>query len=151
MHHGSLFHIRISMCFNYFLINPNSPDNKGSWRTLKDLYCSVTMLRELGLMTQWKELKLPQVGFRTSLLILQKQGCILPMVYNSFKRNMLHTNKPGCLNTASGKKHTGVGGGGGAENDYERISKKKDRHIRGCAPEANLHSPNWISLLGMLD
>ena len=28
----------------------NSIDNKGSWRILKDLYCSVTMLRELGLM-----------------------------------------------------------------------------------------------------
>ena len=30
-------------------INPNSLDNKGSWRILKDLYCSATMLRELGL------------------------------------------------------------------------------------------------------
>ena len=30
--------------------NPNSLDNKGSWSILKDLYCSVTMLRELGLM-----------------------------------------------------------------------------------------------------
>ena len=29
-------------------INPNSLD-KGSWRILKDCYCSVTMLRELGL------------------------------------------------------------------------------------------------------
>ena len=27
--------------------NPNSRDNKGSWRILKDFYCSVTMLREL--------------------------------------------------------------------------------------------------------
>ena len=31
------------------LINPNSIDNKGSWRILKDFYCSVKMLRELGL------------------------------------------------------------------------------------------------------
>ena len=30
-------------------INPNSLDNRGSWRILKDFYCSVTMLRELGL------------------------------------------------------------------------------------------------------
>ena len=30
-------------------INPNSVDNKGSLRFLKDFYCSVTMLRELGL------------------------------------------------------------------------------------------------------
>ena len=30
-------------------LNPNSQDNKGSWKILKDLYCSVTMLRELGL------------------------------------------------------------------------------------------------------
>ena len=29
--------------------SPNSLDNKGSWRILKDFYCSVTMLRELGL------------------------------------------------------------------------------------------------------
>ena len=35
-----------------FLINPNSLDNKGSWRILKDFYCSVTMLRELGLILQ---------------------------------------------------------------------------------------------------
>ena len=33
----------------YLSLNPNSRDNKGSWRILKDLYCSVTMLRELGL------------------------------------------------------------------------------------------------------
>ena len=33
----------------YYGINPNSLDNKGSWRILKDFYCSVTMLRELGL------------------------------------------------------------------------------------------------------
>ena len=32
------------------LNNHNSLDNKGSWRILKDFYCSVTMLRELGLM-----------------------------------------------------------------------------------------------------
>ena len=32
-----------------FNINPNSLDNKGSWRILKDFYCSVTMLRELEL------------------------------------------------------------------------------------------------------
>ena len=32
------------------LLNPNSLDNKGSWMILKDFYCSVTMLRELGLM-----------------------------------------------------------------------------------------------------
>ena len=31
------------------VINSNSLDNKGSWRILKDFYCSVTMLRELGL------------------------------------------------------------------------------------------------------
>ena len=31
------------------LINPNSLENKGSWRILKDFYCSLTMLRELGL------------------------------------------------------------------------------------------------------
>ena len=30
------------------IINPNSLDNKGSWRILKDFYCSVTLLRELG-------------------------------------------------------------------------------------------------------
>ena len=30
-------------------INPNSLDNKGRLRNLKDFYCSVTMLRELGL------------------------------------------------------------------------------------------------------
>ena len=30
------------------LVNPNSLDNKGSWEILKDFYCSVTMLRELG-------------------------------------------------------------------------------------------------------
>ena len=30
--------------------NLNSLDNKGSWRILKDFYCSVTMLRELGIM-----------------------------------------------------------------------------------------------------
>ena len=30
-------------------INPNSLDNKGSCWILKDFYCSVTMLRELGL------------------------------------------------------------------------------------------------------
>ena len=33
------------------LIDPNSLDNKGSWRILKDFYCSVTMLRELGLIS----------------------------------------------------------------------------------------------------
>ena len=33
---------------NTFL-NPISLDNKGSWRILNDFYCSVTMLRELGL------------------------------------------------------------------------------------------------------
>ena len=32
------------------VINPNSLDNKGSCWILKDFYCSVTMLRELGLM-----------------------------------------------------------------------------------------------------
>ena len=31
------------------MFNPNSLDNKGSCWILKDLYCSVTMLRELGL------------------------------------------------------------------------------------------------------
>ena len=36
----------LKRCF----INPNSLDNKGSWRILKDFYCLVTMLRELGLM-----------------------------------------------------------------------------------------------------
>ena len=30
-------------------LNPNSRDNKGSCWILKDFYCSVTMLRELGL------------------------------------------------------------------------------------------------------
>ena len=34
-------------------INPNSLDNKGSCWILKDFYCSVTMLRELGL-RKWK-------------------------------------------------------------------------------------------------
>ena len=35
----------------YFeLINPNSLDNKGSWGIFKEFYCSVTMIRELGLM-----------------------------------------------------------------------------------------------------
>ena len=28
------------------MFNPNSLDNKGSWRILKDFYCSVTMLRD---------------------------------------------------------------------------------------------------------
>ena len=37
-------------CSQRRIINPNSLDNKGSWRIWKDLYCSVTMLRELGLM-----------------------------------------------------------------------------------------------------
>ena len=32
-----------------FSINPNSLDNKSSWRILKDFYCSVRMPRELGL------------------------------------------------------------------------------------------------------
>ena len=32
-------------------INPNSLDNKGSCWILKDFYCSVTMLRELGLIS----------------------------------------------------------------------------------------------------
>ena len=31
------------------IFNPNSLDNKGSCWILKDFYCSVTMLRELGL------------------------------------------------------------------------------------------------------
>ena len=35
--------------WNKMHINPNSLDNEGSWRILKDFYCSVTMLRELGL------------------------------------------------------------------------------------------------------
>ena len=35
--------------WRYCPFNPNSLDNKGSWRILKDIYCSVTMLRELGL------------------------------------------------------------------------------------------------------
>ena len=35
-------------------INPNSLDNKGSWRILKDFYCSVTMLRKLGLIQRKK-------------------------------------------------------------------------------------------------
>ena len=30
-------------------INPNSRDNKGSWRILKNFYCLVTMLGGLGL------------------------------------------------------------------------------------------------------
>ena len=30
--------------------NPNSRDNKDSCRILKDFYCPVTLLRELGLM-----------------------------------------------------------------------------------------------------
>ena len=37
------------MNFHCILLNLNSLDNKGSWRILKDFYCSVTMLRELGL------------------------------------------------------------------------------------------------------
>ena len=32
------------------IINLNSLDNKGSWRILKDFYCSVTILRELLLL-----------------------------------------------------------------------------------------------------
>ena len=39
----------LSRGFKYGSINPNSLDNKGSWRILKDFYCSVTMLWELGL------------------------------------------------------------------------------------------------------
>ena len=38
--------------FMISLINPNSLDNKGSWRILKGFYCSVTMLRESGLIKQ---------------------------------------------------------------------------------------------------
>ena len=34
---------------HYFCIYPNSLDNKGSCWILKNFYCSVTMLRELGL------------------------------------------------------------------------------------------------------
>ena len=35
-----------------YIFNPNSLDNKGSCWILKDCYCSVTMLRELGLMVK---------------------------------------------------------------------------------------------------
>ena len=42
-----------------YYINPNSLDNKGSCWILKDFYCSVTMLRELGL--NIKEKSKPQV------------------------------------------------------------------------------------------
>ena len=43
--YGRRYDVVALNCFN-----PNSPDNKCSWRILKDFYCSVTMLRELGLM-----------------------------------------------------------------------------------------------------
>ena len=33
----------------YWFINPNSLDNKGSCWILLDFYCSLTMLREIGL------------------------------------------------------------------------------------------------------
>ena len=32
-----------------YTVHHNSQDNKGSWRILKDFYCSVTMLTESGL------------------------------------------------------------------------------------------------------
>ena len=61
------------------IINPNSLDNKSSWRILKDLYCSVTMLRELGLMNVPSLkliglIKLPKVALRmkTSLILWGK-------------------------------------------------------------------------------
>ena len=44
-------YITVSRRQDYQNINLNSLDNKGSCWILKDLYCSVTMLRELGLMT----------------------------------------------------------------------------------------------------
>ena len=44
-------------------INPNSLDNKGSCWILKDFYCSVTMLRELGL-KEWYRGSDSQFGIR---------------------------------------------------------------------------------------
>ena len=34
--------------------SPNSLDNKGSCSILKDFYCSVTLLRELGIMSMYR-------------------------------------------------------------------------------------------------
>ena len=44
-----------------YILTPNSLDNKGSCWILKDFYCSVTMLRELGL----REDVIPQPPFIT--------------------------------------------------------------------------------------
>ena len=47
----------------YCYINPNSLDSKGSCWILKDFYCSVTMLREVGLkfsvytINKWKHVR----------------------------------------------------------------------------------------------
>ena len=45
--------VYIDFVFNlklkFITYNPNSLDKKGSWRILKDCYCSVTMLMEFGL------------------------------------------------------------------------------------------------------
>ena len=46
-----MYTVLVCTCiFIHSVINPNSLDNKGSCWILKDFYCSVTMLRELGLM-----------------------------------------------------------------------------------------------------
>ena len=47
-------HIAMLQCWLMKGINPNSLDNKGSWRILKDFYCSVTMLRQLVLINYAK-------------------------------------------------------------------------------------------------
>ena len=43
------FCLRLAKAIQKEMFNPNSTDNKGSCWILKDFYCSVTMLRELGL------------------------------------------------------------------------------------------------------
>ena len=48
---------KICCCFSsvfILFVNPNSLDNKGSCWILLDCYCSVTMLRDLGLIAAWK-------------------------------------------------------------------------------------------------
>ena len=49
--HGIVSRSKLSVMAKVQYINPNSLDNKGtcSCCILKDFYCSVTMLRELGL------------------------------------------------------------------------------------------------------
>ena len=51
------------------LLFPDSLDNKGSWRILKDFYCSVTMRRELGLTLHKSKIKI--FSLFSGILILE--------------------------------------------------------------------------------